>query len=93
MPPIEILLNYFFGSTTLVAIYIAWKSRNSEIKQKEATALESIDSIYQKMTNATDKKFEEMQKIIDSQNEEIKQLKELVQNYSAKCATCSNKNK
>lgn len=45
MPPIEILLNYFLGSTTLVSVYIAWKSRKSELKKTEASALEAIDSI------------------------------------------------
>ena len=32
------ILNYFLGSTTLVSIYLAWKSRKSSIKQAEATA-------------------------------------------------------
>jgi hypothetical protein len=38
MPPLEIILNYIFGSTTLVSIYIAWKSRNHELKKSEAQA-------------------------------------------------------
>ena len=36
------------GSTTLISIYIAWRSRNSELKKTEASALEAIDSIYTK---------------------------------------------
>lgn len=38
------LLNYFFGSTTVVSIFIAWKSRKSQLKQAEATALEGVDA-------------------------------------------------
>ncbi len=90
MPPIEIILNYFLGSTTLVSIYIAWRSRNSEIKKTEASALEAIDSIYTKMSIVTDKKFEEMQRIIDENTIEIKNLKEQLQEYQRRCAGCLN---
>ncbi|MBN9285583.1 MULTISPECIES: hypothetical protein [unclassified Flavobacterium] len=90
MPPIEILLNYFLGSTTVVSIYIAWKSRNSELKKTEASALEAIDSIYTKMSIVTDKKFEEMQRIIDENTVEIRNLKEQLQEYQKRCAQCAN---
>jgi hypothetical protein len=90
MPPIEILLNYFLGSTTLVSIYIAWKSRNSELKKTEASALEAIDSIYTKMSIVTDKKFEEMQRIIEQNTIEIKNLKKQIEEYQKRCAGCSN---
>jgi tRNA A37 N6-isopentenylltransferase MiaA len=90
MPPIETLLNYFLGSTTLVSVYIAWKSRNSELKKTEASALEAIDSIYTKMSIVTDKKFEEMQRIIEQNTIEIKNLKEQLEEYQKRCAQCSN---
>ncbi|MGH2667135.1 hypothetical protein [Flavobacterium sp.] len=90
MLPIETLLNYFLGSTTLVSIYIAWKSRNSELKKTEASALEAIDSIYTKMSIVTDKKFEEMQRIIDENTIEIRNLKEKLQEYQQRCAGCLN---
>ncbi len=90
MPPIETLLNYVLGSTTLVSIYIAWRSRNSELKKNEATALEAIDSIYTKMSIVTDKKFEEMQRIIDENTIEIRNLKEQLQEYQRKCGACLN---
>lgn len=93
-PPIEILLNYVLGSTTLVSIYIAWKSRNSELKKTEASALEAIDSIYTKMSIVTDKKIEEMQRTIEQNTIEIKNLKEQLVEYQKRCASCSNnKNK
>ena len=85
MLPIETILNYFLGSTTLISIYIAWKSRNSELKKTEASALEAIDSIYTKMSVVTDKKFEEMQRIIDENTIEIKNLKEQLQEYQKRC--------
>ncbi|MCL9806949.1 hypothetical protein NAT51_15540 [Flavobacterium amniphilum] len=90
MLPIETILNYFLGSTTLISIYIAWKSRNSELKKTEASALEAIDSIYTKMSVVTDKKFEEMQRIIDENTIEIKNLKEQLQEYQKRCSGCLN---
>ncbi len=60
------ILTALFGSTSIFSIYLLWKTRKSEIKKAEATTLDAIDSIYTKMTVATDKKIEEMQKIIDS---------------------------
>ena len=77
------ILNYFLGSTTLVSIYLAWKSRKSSIKQAEATALEGVDTIYQKMVVATDKKFAEMDK-------EIAELKQILTDYITQCSTCEN---
>jgi hypothetical protein len=90
MLPIETILNYFLGSTTLISIYIAWRSRNSELKKTEASALEAIDSIYTKMSIVTDKKFEEMQRIIDENTIEIINLKEQLQDYQKRCASCLN---
>lgn len=90
MLPIETILNYFLGSTTLISIYIAWRSRNSELKKTEASALEAIDSIYTKMSIVTDKKFEEMQRVIDENTIEIRNLKEQLQEYQKRCAGCLN---
>lgn len=90
MLPIETILNYFLGSTTLISIYIAWRSRNSELKKTEASALEAIDSIYTKMSIVTDKKFEEMQRIIDANTIEISNLKAQLQEYQKRCAGCLN---
>lgn len=92
MLPIETILNYFLGSTTLISIYIAWRSRKSEIKKTEASALEAIDSIYTKMSIVTDKKFEEMQRVIEENTIEIRNLKEQLQEYQKRCVGClSNK--
>lgn len=90
MLPIETILNYFLGSTTLISIYIAWRSRNSELKKTEASALEAIDSIYTKMSIVTDKKFEEMQRVIDENTIEIRNLKEQLQEYQRRCDSCLN---
>ena len=77
------ILNYLFGSTTLISIYIAWSSRKSSIKQAEATALEGVDAIYQKMVVATDKKFEEMKRT-------IQELEQKLDGYITQCSTCEN---
>jgi hypothetical protein len=93
MPSIEILLNYLLGSTTLVSIYVAWKSRNSEIKKAEASALENMQSVYDKFTAQTEQRFEQMQKIIDTQSEEIRALKGALLSSKNKCTECAKTEK
>lgn len=66
------ILTALFGSTSMFSLYLLWRTRKSEIKKAEATTLDAIDSIYTKMTIATDKKIEEMQNIID--NYSLKQI-------------------
>jgi hypothetical protein len=93
MPSIEILLNYVLGSTTLASTFIAWKSRNSEIKKAEASALENMQSVYDKFTAQTEQRFEQMQKIIDTQSEEIRALKGALLNSKSKCTECAKTEK
>ena len=90
MPNIEVILNYFFGTTTVISTFIAWKSRKSEIKKAEASALENIQSVYDKFTEQTEKRFIEMQKVMDSQTTEIRSLKDALINYQNKCQMCSS---
>ncbi len=87
------ILTALFGSTSIFSIYLLWKTRKSEIKKAEATTLDAIDSIYTKMALATDKKFEEMQKIIDQQTQEIRDLKIKVKQYSDNCSNCKTNEK
>lgn len=54
------ILNYLFGSTTIVSIYIAFKSRKSEIKKAEANALETIQTVYNKFVADAEIKFDSM---------------------------------
>ena len=91
------ILNYLFGSTTLVSIYIAYKSRKSEIKKAEASALETIQGVYDKFVSDTDKKFEGMRTEIKIVKEENFQFQTMVGNlrseleqYKSKCVHCSN---
>ena len=93
MPPtitIAELLNYFLGSTTLVSIYIAWKSRKSAIKQAEASALDSIDGIYDKMSARVDKEIEKYEKIIVKQDAKITEMGKLINQYVEQCSACIN---
>ncbi|MBY0485943.1 MAG: hypothetical protein K2P85_01930 [Flavobacteriaceae bacterium] len=94
------ILTALFGSTSIVSIYLLWKTRKSEIKKAEATTLDAIDSIYTKMTLATDKKLEDMQKTIESQTQKIEsqskkitELQKQVKQYSDKCSKCVVKEK
>jgi predicted RNase H-like nuclease (RuvC/YqgF family) len=91
------LLNYLLGSTTLASIYIAWKSRKSEIKKAEANALETIQLVYDKFAKDTDERIDRLTREISSlrkENEELKNnqkeiLKEL-SDYKKKCDRCKN---
>lgn len=89
--PIEHIMQFltlFFGSTTFVSLYIAWKSRKSDVKKAEAVALENMQVVYDKFTEQTDRKFEEMQTLINKQSEEIKTLKSQIADYERKCKLC-----
>lgn len=97
MPPFENLMNYILGTTTLASLFLAWKSKNSEIKKAEASALEIIQGVYDKFCIDTDKKFERMQNEIQLVKEENYQFKSLVtglqkevEQYKIKCSHCAN---
>lgn len=93
------ILNYFFGSTTLVSIYIAFKSRKSEIKKAEANALQTIQGVYDKFTSDTNQRYDAMRSEINTLKDENKELKLMigkmeiqVETYKTTCARCvSNK--
>lgn len=84
------LLPYLFGTGGFITLYIAWKTRKSTVKQTEATALESIDTIYDKMSARVDKEIEKYQKIIDKQDSKIGKLETLLNEYISQCKTCVN---
>ncbi len=75
------LLPYIFGTGGFVAFVISWKTRKATIKQTEATALEGIDAIYQKMTVQTDKQFDKMQK-------RINELESKLESVLSQCSLC-----
>ena len=85
---ITLLLNYILGSTTIISIYIAWKSRKSEVKKAEAIAMENMQTVYDKFTEQTNRKFEEMQSLINKQAEEIKTLKSQIADNEKRCKQC-----
>lgn len=82
------IISAVLGGTNIYAFWLLWKTRKSDIKKTEASALDSIDAIYVKMSASTDKKLDEMQKTIDNQSIEIKELTKSVQDYAKKCANC-----
>lgn len=89
------LLNYLLGSTTLASIYIAWKSRKSEIKKAEANALETIQLVYDKFAKDTDERIDRLTKEITSLREEntlLRNTQEIIIKelnvYKKKCESC-----
>ena len=77
------LAGMIFGSGGFVALYIAIKTRKSEVKKAEASALETIQAVYDKFVSDTEKKFDELKK-------EIERLEGVVEDYKARCGQCSN---
>lgn len=69
---LTILLNYVLGGTSVVSLYIAYKSRKSEIKKAEANALEALQNVYTKMVLDTERRFDEMRREIDSLREKCR---------------------
>lgn len=91
MPPyITELLNYILGSTTIVAGLVAWKSRKSAIKQNEATALESFDSMYNKVTATLEKELNKMIVKIETQDRTILEMEKRLSDYITQCTECPN---
>lgn len=99
MPPIEIILNYIFGSTTLVSIYIAWKSRNSELKKSEAQATQEEvkakkdladleHEIYERVLNELNKHLITRDEEITSLKNQVENLKSQVEDYKTICDKC-----
>ena len=96
------ILATVLGGTNIYTFWLFWKTRKSDIKKTEATALESIDAIYVKMSASTNAKLDEMQATIDKQGDTIKNQSEIimgqtikienltksVQAYAKKCANC-----
>jgi len=83
------ILNYIFGSTTLVSIYIAWQSRNSEIKKAEADALDRMQVVYDKLVEHTDKELDKLRQIIIKNELKINELEDFIKNNI--CPKCEKK--
>ena len=83
-------LPYIFGSGGFIALIIAWKTKNATVKQTEATALESIDTIYDKMSARVEKELEKYQKVIDAQDLKIKEMGKKLELYIKQCTGCVN---
>ncbi|MBF03234.1 MAG: hypothetical protein CMP76_08055 [Flavobacterium sp.] len=98
------ILNLFLGSTTIVSILIAWKSRKAEIKKIEALSNQEISKsdqekiataektieLLDKLRERMDKEFEIMSKKIATVEEENKKIKGELDLYKNQCSKCSN---
>lgn len=85
------------GGLNIVQLLIMWKSRKSEVKKNEAGALDSIDSIYDKMSARVDKELIKYEKIIEKQDkrilmqdEKIQHLDKNLKEYILQCEICPN---
>lgn len=91
------IITAFLGGLNIVQLVIMWKSRKSEVKKNEAGALDSIDSIYDKMSARVDKELIKYEKIIEkqdgkiqSQDEKIQSLHKDLREYITQCEICPN---
>ncbi len=76
------IFNYIFGSTTLVSIYVAWHSRKAQIKTAEATALTSMQVVYDNFVIHTEKELQKLRQTIEKQDIKIKELEKYIKNNS-----------
>lgn len=76
------------GGTNVLGFYTFFKNRKAESKKVEASALESMQNVYDKFVLQAELRFEQMQKTIDNQQREIDKLKENLKTQIAKCRNC-----
>lgn len=102
--PLSEILNYLFGSTTILAIFIAWKTRKSEIKKIEALSSQEVSRSEQEKLKTADGAIELINKLRETMKEqyeemklemvelkrENKQIKEELNLYKNQCSKCAN---
>lgn len=102
--PLSEILNYLFGSTTIVAIFIAWKTRKSEMKKIEALSNQEVSKSDQEKIITADKALDLINKLtermdleMEKSNREISKLEAKLDNvekelnlYKNQCSKCSN---
>lgn len=74
-----------FGTilTGIIAFFGGKKMRQIEERKANGDALESIQRVYDKFAEQTEKKFDKM-------DSELGKVKELLQTYVDQCSKCSN---
>ncbi|KGO84431.1 MULTISPECIES: hypothetical protein [Flavobacterium] len=75
------LLNLFFGSTTLVSVYVAWSSRKAQVQITESTAIQELQKAYATFVQDTNQRHTEMKT-------EISSLRLELQGWKNKCQHC-----
>ena len=102
--PLSEILNYLFGSTTLVAIFIAWKTRKAEIKKMEALSNQEVSKSEQEKIITADKALELINKLTLRMDQEMEKSNSVISKLEAKldkverelflyknqCSKCSN---
>ena len=82
--PLSEILNYFFGSTTLVAIFIAWKTRKAEIKKMEALSNQEVSKSEQEKIITADKALELINKLTLRMDQEMEKSNSVISKLEAK---------
>lgn len=73
---IALLIPYIAGSTSIVAYFLERRKRHIDLKQQDATALQTMQEAYDKFTADSLKKFKDLQEEQDKLKEKFKKLEE-----------------
>lgn len=84
------ILNYFFGSTTLVSIYIAWSTRKQQINIAKADAMDKVADVFAKMATLTEKRLDEMLLESEIMRKKHDILERKLDEYITQCRKCEN---
>ncbi|MVO09743.1 hypothetical protein GOQ30_11295 [Flavobacterium sp. TP390] len=87
------ILNYFFGSTTIFAIYIAWKSRKAEIKKIEALSNQEVSKSDQEKITTAEKTIDLVDKLRERMDSEFERMTKQIQTVQEENKRISDENK
>lgn len=72
----SLIIPYILGSGGILAYFFERRKRNIDLKQQDATALQTMQAAYDKFTEDSLKKFEDLQKEQEKLKEKFKKLEE-----------------
>lgn len=91
--PLSEILNYLFGSTTLVAIFIAWKTRKAEIKKMEALSNQEVSKSDQEKISTAEKTIDLVDKLRERMDSEFERMTKQILTVQEENKRISDENK
>ena len=72
----SLIIPYILGSGGILAYFFERRKRNIDLKQQDATALQTMQAAYDRFTEDSLKKFKDLQEEQDKLKEKFKKLEE-----------------